>query len=228
MSKKTEKVWKIFSPFDLPPPVICTHRRSVGLELEDQTPDERAVVGVRELDLGDVPRGGSRHDDDARRRRAGDGAAALFEPDELPRRGVDEALQVRDRSRRVVDGRRVGHQTSLPQDQGLGLALVELQARGGSLGGVERVGRVCDRSDGAAEGLDRRVLVRADPAADLRREALVAESEREPRRRRESGLFLFFRERESVFFFLRSRSAQREERGSRRPGGGGWGVKNSK
>ena len=38
------------------------------LELEDQTPDERAVIRVRELDLRDVPRGGGRHDDDARRR----------------------------------------------------------------------------------------------------------------------------------------------------------------
>lgn len=116
----------------------------------------------------------------------------MFEPDELPRRRVDEAFQVGDHRRRGADGRRVGHQTGLPQDQGLGLLLVELQARGGSLGGVERVGRVCNRSDGAAEGLDRRVLVRVDPAADLRREALVAESERERRRRRrESGLILF-------------------------------------
>ena len=32
-----------------------THRRRVLLELEDQAPDERAAIGVRELDLGDVP-----------------------------------------------------------------------------------------------------------------------------------------------------------------------------
>ena len=92
----------------------------------------------------------------------------------------------------------------MPQDQGLGLSLVELEARDGSLGGVERVGRVCDRSDGAAEGLDRRVLVRADPAADLRREAVVAESERELRRRRESGLFLVL--------VLREREKERKEK----------------
>ena len=61
----------------------------------------------------------------------------------------------------------------MPQDQRLGLLLVERQALRDGLGGVERVGGVGDGADGPPEGADGRVFVRREPRAELPREALV-------------------------------------------------------
>ena len=71
--------------------------RRVRPELEDQTADEEAVVGEREPQLRNVvaPAGAGRHDRrDLPSGGRARGRAALLEPDELTRRGLDDAEDV--------------------------------------------------------------------------------------------------------------------------------------
>jgi len=116
----------------------------------------------------------------------------------------------------------------LPQDQRLGLLLVERQALRDGLGGVERVGGVGDGADGPPKGADGGVFVRREPRAELPREALDPCGQGDGRRASEvSGLKMVFlrggRVRIiSVFFDGRQeskdekRERQREERKSER------------
>ena len=101
----------------------------------------------------DLPRGRAR------------GQAGLLDPDELPRRGVDETPDRRASRRRGVDRVDERDDARLPQDQRLGLLLVERQALRDGLGGIERVGGVGDGADGPPEGTSGRVFVGREPRA---------------------------------------------------------------
>jgi hypothetical protein len=107
----------------------------------------------------------------------------------------------------------------LPQDQGLGLLLVERQALRDGLGGVERIGGVGDGADGPPEGAGGRVFVRREPRAELPREALIPCGQGDGRQAGEvGGLKMVLRKGEGggrgrmVSVFLKTRAQGREER----------------